>query len=70
MKKIQILNKAELTDEQALKLVSRVVAEGKISDNGDCYCFCTVEQINSAGGNILILCKKIKRGYSFTIERK
>lgn len=37
-----IINKREgVTDEEALYYVSHVVRQGKISDNGNCYCYVT-----------------------------
>ena len=37
-----IINKREgVTDEEALYYVSIVVRQGKISDNGNCFCYVT-----------------------------
>lgn len=41
MNKIIINNKTKLNDEEALKLVLLVIAEGRISGNGKCYCYAT-----------------------------
>lgn len=39
MNKIIINNKTKLNDEEALKLVLSVIAKGRISGNGKCYCY-------------------------------
>lgn len=43
-----------LTDKEALEAVLQVVKEGRISRNGECYCFCA----ELANGTIVISDKK------------
>jgi len=40
--RIIINNLSDLSDEEALHLVSRVVAQGKVSNRGKQYCYATV----------------------------
>lgn len=44
MNKIIINNKTKLNDEEALKLVLSVIAEGRISGDGKCYCYASLSQ--------------------------
>lgn len=41
MNKLIIDNRTELTDLEAVTLVSRVIAQGRISNNGEQYCYGT-----------------------------
>lgn len=62
MRKIYITIKNDITDEQALELVLEVIIQGRISNEGKSYCYCT--QI----GNNLIFADK-KKNDTFIIEK-
>lgn len=61
MRKIYITIKNDITDQQALELVLDVIKDGKISNNGKCYCYCT--QIHK---NVIYANKR--KNDTFTIE--
>lgn len=46
MNKIIINNKTKLNDEVALKLVLSVIAKGRISNDGKCYCYASLFRIS------------------------
>ena len=50
MSKIIIRNSSTVSDQLALDLVSRVIQDGRVSDEGKAYCFMTVFMV----GNIEI----------------
>jgi len=41
MNKLIIENRTELTDLEAINLVGKVINQGRISNNGKQYCYCT-----------------------------
>lgn len=49
-------------DDDPLIYVQRVIQEGKISDNGNCYCYATVFK-----DRVVVTCKKTKLGFSFEV---
>lgn len=62
MRKIYITINNDITDEQALELVLEVIQQGRISNEGKSYCYCT------RIGNNLILADK-KKNDTFRIEK-
>lgn len=64
MNKIIINNKTKLNDEVALKLVLSVIAKGRISGDGKCYCYASLFQIQNS--EILVYTQKRKNDI-FTI---
>ena len=68
MKNIFIRNDTELADEICLKMTQKVVGMGKISGNGDCYCYATAFDVN--GEKYVVGCNKTKTGFSFSINRR
>lgn len=48
MKEIRIKYDEDISDELASQLVWSVINQGKISNDGKCYCFVTVFKVNGA----------------------
>ena len=65
---IFIRNDTELADEICLEMTQKVVEMGKISGNGDCYCYATTFDVN--GEKYVVCFNKTKTGFSFSINRK
>lgn len=49
MKKLIINNKSDLADTEAIMLISRVVGMGKISNDGNQYCYMTAFTVYGKG---------------------
>ena len=45
MNKLIIDNRTELTDLEAVTLVSKVIAQGRISNDGRQYCYATIAKV-------------------------
>ena len=45
MNKLIIDNRTELTDLEAVTLVSKVIGQGRISNDGKQYCYATIAKI-------------------------
>jgi len=52
-------------DDDPLFYVQRVMSEGKISNNGKCYCYATRFK-----NNVVVTCKKTKLGFSFNVYQE
>jgi hypothetical protein len=57
MRKINITIKNDITDEQALELVLEVIIQGRISNEGKSYCYCT-----RIGNNLILAINKTFNG--------
>lgn len=63
--RIIINNKTELSHDEAMDYVRRVIAAGKQSDNGNNYCYLT-----SFKDGIMVTSDVIKTGHKFTVWRQ
>jgi len=63
MSRVIINNNSLCNDQQALEVVLAVIKEGKISNNGKDYCYCTTFKNPS----VTAFSKRLKDGFSFTL---
>lgn len=68
MGKIIIDNRTEISDELALKLVRRVVHDGRISKGGESYRLATSFPFADPKKEVLVYCDLNKRSDRFVIE--
>lgn len=67
MSKIIVHNLSGVRDDEALNLVARVVQNGRVSDQGRSYCYCTT--FEDAASKLAVYAKRNKSGDSFSVER-
>jgi len=63
MPRIIINNNTTCTDQQALEVVLAVIKEGKISNSGKDYCYCSTFK----NPRVSSFSKRLKDGFSFTL---
>lgn len=56
-------------DVEAVEYVSKVIQQGLISDDGKCYCYCTVFT-HSDSLYVPVYCRQTKTGYTFTLHTR
>lgn len=63
MQKIIIKSYVNEPDAQTVSRVLKVIEEGLVSDNGNCYCFGSTFY-----DNVQVFCNKTKTGYKFVVQ--
>jgi len=63
MSRVIINNNSLYNDQQALEVVLAVIKEGRISNNGKDYCYCTTFK----NPPVTAFSKRLKDGFSFTL---